>query len=192
MTDTFEKAPIVEQADQDAPIDQTTVNDQTASEPLPNELWLSRTIATLRGAVGEDAIQESYINKADSNRPCIIVPPNHWPAVASLLRDHEEFGLNYLRSVAGIDCETHMEIVYYLISLETQDEVCVKVKTDRDLPSIPSITHVWPTANWNEREIYDLFGIDFPGHPDLRRILMPDDWVGHPMRKDYEPLDSEV
>ncbi|MNG35626.1 NAD(P)H-quinone oxidoreductase subunit J [compost metagenome] len=83
-------------------------------------------------------------------------------------------------------------MAYHLLSLPHKHEYCVKVKTDRDQPSIPSVTPVWATANWNEREVYDLLGIDFPGHPNLVRIMMPDDWVGHPLRKDYEPLDPEV
>ncbi|MNG02001.1 NADH-quinone oxidoreductase subunit C/D [compost metagenome] len=91
-----------------------------------------------------------------------------------------------------MDQETHLEVAYHLLSLTHKHEYCVKVKTDRDQASIPSVTDVWPTANWNEREAFDLFGIDFPGHPNLVRIMMPDDWVGHPLRKDYEPLDPEV
>jgi NADH-quinone oxidoreductase subunit C len=66
------------------------------------------------------------------------------------------------------------------------------VKTNREEASIPSVTLLWSTANWNEREIFDLLGIDFPGHPDLRRIMMPDDWVGYPLRKDYVSIDPEV
>jgi NADH-quinone oxidoreductase subunit C len=85
-----------------------------------------------------------------------------------------------------------MEVVYHMISLVSKREVAVKVKTERDGASVYSATPVWATANWNEREIFDLLGIDFPGHPDMRRIMMPDDWVGYPLRKDYEPLDSEV
>ncbi|MCL6456613.1 MAG: NADH-quinone oxidoreductase subunit C [Gorillibacterium sp.] len=163
-----------------------------AQEPSPNQPRLDRMISIIREAAGEDAVSEAYINVIDGHRPYLVVPPVHWPVVAGLLRDHEELHLDYLRSVAGIDYEMHMEVGYYLISLDTKDEVCIKVKTNREQPSIPTISPIWPTANWNEREIYDLFGIDFPGHPDLRRILMPDDWIGHPMRKDYEPLDPEV
>lgn len=100
--------------------------------------------------------------------------------------------MNYLRNVSGTDQETHLEVAYHMLSLETKQDYCFKVKTEREAAAIPSVTPVWPTANWNEREIYDLLGIHFHGHPDLRRIMMPDDWVGHPLRKDYEPFDPEV
>lgn len=99
------------------------------------------------------------------------------------LRRHPELKLNYLRNLSGVDMESHMEVVYHLISLESKQEYCIKVKTDRENPSVASVTPLWPTANWNEREAYDLFGIDFPGHPDLRRIMMSDDWVGHPSQR---------
>nr|WP_277344927.1 NADH-quinone oxidoreductase subunit C [Paenibacillus thiaminolyticus] len=124
--------------------------------------------------------------------PTITVKNEHWLACASLLRHHPEWSCSYLRNLAGVDHETHLEVVYYFINLSTKAEAAVHVKTDREQPSIASVTPIWPTANWCEREVYDLLGIDFPGHPDLRRIMMPDDWVGHPLRKDYEPLDSEV
>jgi NADH-quinone oxidoreductase subunit C len=109
-----------------------------------------------------------------------------------VLKQHAELKLHYLRSVTGVDVETHMEVIYHLISFDSKQNYCFKVKTPRDQASVPSVTPIWSTANWNEREIYDLFGIEFTGHPDLRRIMMPDDWVGHPLRKDYEPLDPEV
>jgi NADH-quinone oxidoreductase subunit C len=83
-------------------------------------------------------------------------------------------------------------VVYYPLNMERRETYCIKVRTDREQPSVASVTPLWETANWNEREIFDLLGIDFPGHPDLRRIMMSDDWVGHPLRKDYVPLDPEV
>ncbi|WP_324617899.1 NADH-quinone oxidoreductase subunit C [Cohnella cholangitidis] len=116
----------------------------------------------------------------------------HWSKAAPLFRNHEVLNCNYLRNVSGVDYETYMEVVYYPLNLNNREGYCVKVRTDRDNPTVQSVTPIWETANWNEREIYDLLGIDFPGHPDLRRIMMPDDWVGHPLRKDYVPLDPEV
>lgn len=161
-------------------------------EPSPHQPLLDRTLSILREALGNDAVTESRINVVDSHRPYLVIAAEHWPAAAVVLRDNEKLRMDYLRSLAAVDYEEHMEVGYYLISLNSKQELCIKVKTGREMPSIPSIATVWPTANWSEREIYDLFGIDFPGHPDLRRILMPDDWVGHPLRKDYEPLDPEV
>ncbi|MNH34078.1 NADH-quinone oxidoreductase subunit C/D [compost metagenome] len=97
-----------------------------------------------------------------------------------------------MRNVSGVDYIAYLEVVYHVVSLERGCDAAVKVRTERENASVYSATPVWAAANWNEREIFDLLGIDFPGHPDLRRIMMPDDWVGHPLRKDYEPLDSEV
>ncbi|MFC5451430.1 NADH-quinone oxidoreductase subunit C [Paenibacillus aestuarii] len=146
----------------------------------------------MKADVGEDAVVDAFINEKDGHRPYVVINSRRWTEAALTLRDHEELQCNYLRNLSGVDQETHLEVVYHLLSLGSRREYCVKVKTDRDQPSIPSATPIWPTANWNEREVYDLLGIDFPGHPDLRRIMMPDDWVGHPLRKDYEPLDPEV
>jgi NADH-quinone oxidoreductase subunit C len=161
-------------------------------EPSPKQPLLDRAVQILRDHVGEDAVMEAFINEKDGHLPYIIIHPSKWAECAEVLRHHEEFKLDYLRNVAGVDMETHLEVVYHFLSMETKNEFCVKVRTDREAPSVPSVTPVWATANWNEREIYDLFGIDFPGHPDLRRIMMPDDWVGHPLRKDYEAIDPEV
>ncbi|WJH36277.1 NADH-quinone oxidoreductase subunit C [Paenibacillus sp. CC-CFT747] len=160
--------------------------------PSPNQPRLDRVVELLKEAVGAEAVAEAYINEKDGDCPTLVMAPEQWVAAAGLLKTHEELRQNYLRNVTGTDMETHLEVVYHLISLETKQEYCVKVKTDRDQPSVPSVTPVWATANWNEREIYDLLGVDFPGHPDLRRIMMPDDWVGYPLRKDYEPIDPEV
>ncbi|MEX2416362.1 MAG: NADH-quinone oxidoreductase subunit C [Paenibacillaceae bacterium] len=160
--------------------------------PSPNQPKLDQIVQIIREGIGEQAVVEAYINERDRELPCLIIDKNHWHETALLLRDHPELKLHYLRNVTGTDQETHMEVVYYLINLNHKQDYCIKVKTDRDGGEVPSVTTVWQTANWNEREIYDLLGIIFTGHPDLRRIMMPDDWVGYPLRKDYEPLDPEV
>lgn len=161
-------------------------------EPSPKQPVLDALVDLLKAEVAEDAVEAAVINEENGHLPTITVKNEHWLACASLLRHHPEWSCNYLRNLAGADHETHLEVVYYFINLSTKAEAAVHVKTDREQPSIASVTPIWPTANWCEREVYDLLGIDFPGHPDLRRIMMPDDWVGHPLRKDYEPLDSEV
>ncbi|WP_082034091.1 NADH-quinone oxidoreductase subunit C [Cohnella kolymensis] len=160
--------------------------------PSPNQPRLDRVVALLRELVAEDAVEEAYINEPNDHLPTLVVKNDRWLQAAGLFRNHAELGCNYLRNVSGVDYETHMEVVYYPLSLESRHVYCVKVKADRENASVASVTPIWETANWNEREIYDLLGIDFPGHPDLRRIMMPDDWVGHPLRKDYVPLDPEV
>jgi NADH-quinone oxidoreductase subunit C len=166
--------------------------DDGPKEPSPNQPLLDRVVAILKESVGDDVVEQAYINEMDGHRPYLVIKNDRWRETATVLRDHAELKCDYLRNLSGVDQETHMEVAYYLLSLASKREYAVKVKTDRDNPRIPSVTPIWDTANWNEREVYDLYGIDFPGHPDLRRIMMPDDWVGHPLRKDYEPLDPEV
>ncbi|RED57678.1 NADH-quinone oxidoreductase subunit C [Cohnella lupini] len=161
-------------------------------EPSPNQPRLDRVAAILRELVSEDAVEEAYINEPNDHLPTLVVKNEFWLKSAELFRNHEELSCSYLRNVSGVDYETHMEVVYYPLNMDTRHCYCLKVRTSRDQPTVSSVTPIWETANWNEREIYDLLGIDFPGHPDLRRIMMPDDWVGHPLRKDYVPLDPEV
>jgi len=161
-------------------------------EPSRNQPLLDRIVAVLNEFVGPDAIEKAEINEKSGEIPTLTVKADRWFQAAEMLKLNPELSMNYLRNVSGVDQETHLEVVYHFISLTSKKEVCVKVKTERDAPSVPSVTPLWATADWPEREIYDLLGIDFPGHPDLKRIMLPDDWVGHPLRKDYEPLDPEV
>jgi len=166
--------------------------EEKPKEPSPKQPVLDRLVDILKEHAGADAIEEAYVNEASRHLPTVIVKADFWTEVATILRDHAELKLHYLRNVTGVDRETHMEVIYQLINLETKQDYAVKVKTDRDQPAVPSATPVWSTANWPEREIYDLLGVDFPGHPDLRRIMMADDWEGYPLRKDYSPADPEV
>jgi NADH-quinone oxidoreductase subunit C len=121
----------------------------------------------------------------------LLIAPDAIAEVCRALRDAPELRFNFLADVTAVDWperEPRFDVVYHLLSLETRAVVRLKVRVgepDEDEPSVPSVTPIWPTANWYEREIYDLFGIAFAGHPDLRRILMPTDWVGNPLRKDY-------
>ncbi|WP_224726772.1 NADH-quinone oxidoreductase subunit C [Paenibacillus vietnamensis] len=160
--------------------------------PSPRQPELDEIVSLLKREVHEDAVLEAYVNELNGDMPTVVADGGRWREAAGLLKKHERLGFDYLRNVSGVDYETHMEVVYHLVSLGSKRELAVKVRTEREAASVSSATPVWASANWNEREIYDLLGIDFPGHPDLRRIMMPDDWVGHPLRKDYEPHDPEV
>lgn len=165
---------------------------EAPKEPSRRQPDLDRVVRILSEALGAEAIQKAALNELNSDMPTIVLDKASWTKAAPLLRDREELRFNYLRNVSGVDYETHLEVVYHLLSMTSKVDIAIKLRTDREEASIPSATPTWSTANWNEREIFDLLGIDFPGHPDMRRIMMPDDWVGHPLRKDYEPLDSEV
>ena len=111
--------------------------------------------------------------------------------ICRALRDDPALQYNFLSTITAVDWlerEPRYDIVYHLMSLSSGAVVRLKIQVGDDeqpQPEAPSVTSVWPAANWYEREVYDLFGIRFAGHPDLRRIEMPDDWVGHPLRKDY-------
>jgi NADH-quinone oxidoreductase subunit C len=161
-------------------------------EPSPNQPKLDRLVAILKEQIGEDAVVEAWINEMDRHTPTVVADKNRWHDIALLLRDHPELKLHYLRNLSGVDYETHLEAVYHLVNLQETLTYCFKVRTDREQAEIPSVADVWSGANWNEREAYDLLGIRFTGHPNLVRIMLPDDWVGHPLRKDYVPVDPEV
>jgi len=112
--------------------------------------------------------------------------------VARFLRDDPQLQFNFL-NLCGVDYlgrDPRFEVVYHLLSFKTYDRICLKVGLPEDNPTVPTLTELWPGANWQERETYDMFGIVFEGHPSLVRILMPDDWEGHPQRKDV-PLGYE-
>lgn len=116
--------------------------------------------------------------------------PEHLLAVLRFLRDDPVLRFDFLQNLTAVDWPQRppageLEVVYHLHSYPLGHEAVVKVTVPRDRPRLPSAAGLWRNANWLEREQFDLFGVVFEGHPDLRRLLLPDDWVGHPMRKDY-------
>ena len=118
----------------------------------------------------------------------IRIRANHLRSVCEFLRDAPELSFKYLSDITAVDCypnEPRFEVVYHLHSLETFRRLRLKVRIPGDNPKVETVVTLWPGANAFEREIFDLFGIRFEGHPYLRRILLPEDWEGHPLRKDY-------
>jgi NADH-quinone oxidoreductase subunit C len=108
----------------------------------------------------------------------------------AFLLENQDLKMNYLSSISGVDRTDHIEIVYFVSSFEYKHKLTVKTKVDRSGGKIDSLQHLIPAANWFEREIWELFGVDFVGHPDLRRFLLPDDWnQGNPMLRDWEGED---
>ncbi|MFD1397544.1 NADH-quinone oxidoreductase subunit C [Kroppenstedtia eburnea] len=161
-------------------------------EPSPLQPLLDRFVKVLTEGVGSEAVEEAYINRPGGDRPTLVISPEKWLEVARLLLEEESLAFDYLENLSGVDEEDHMEILYHLTSLTHGHDICVKVKTGREEAEVPSVTGVWRAADWHEREIYDLLGVRFTGHPNLERILMPKGWVGHPLRKDYKPYDGGV
>ena len=124
------------------------------------------------------------------NETTVVLDPRALIKICRFLRDDPDLAFDFLSDVTGVDrlklpqSSPRFEIVYHLYSLPHKRRLRLKVRVDEG-ETVPTVTGVWETANWHEREVYDLFGVSFDGHPDLRRILMPDDWEGHPLRKDY-------
>jgi NADH-quinone oxidoreductase subunit C len=117
-----------------------------------------------------------YIDRANIREACVV------------LKDDPECVFNFLSDVTCVDwypAEPRFEVIYHLLSIPRKERVRLKVRLNSSSPAVESLTSVWPGANYFEREVFDLFGVRFTGHPHLRRILMPEDWEGHPLRKDY-------
>lgn len=118
----------------------------------------------------------------------VLVPREHLRRVAEYLAVEPSLRFSFLSDITVVDrfpVDPRFEVNYQLLSLDRKERLRLRVQVSGQDPVAPSVTGVWPTANWHERESYDLFGIRFEGHPHLTRILMPDDWEGHPLRKDY-------
>jgi NADH-quinone oxidoreductase subunit C len=140
---------------------------------------IARLQARFPGVIGElvPAVAE----------PWATVDAAALPEVCAFLRDDAGLRFDCLTSQTAVDrpADGKIEVVYHLFSYPYRHHLVLKVDTPRAAPSVPTVEAVWPAANWLERETFDLFGVDFPGHSDLRRIMLPEDWVGHPLRKDY-------
>ncbi len=116
----------------------------------------------------------------------LLVPPTEFHQVMDALRYNAEFHFNYLFCLTCIDWKTHFMMVYHLLSRTHRHNIVVKAKLDniKD-PKIDTVADIWQTANFHEREVYDLFGVKFNNHPDLRRLFLTEDWDGYPLRKNY-------
>jgi NADH-quinone oxidoreductase subunit C len=140
----------------------------------------------LAGELGDAALETVYFR----NRATLIVDPARIRDVLASLR---EKGYAFLASVHGVDHypeEPRLGVIYELLDMDSVDRITVKLRVPLDAPTVDSVSEEWPTANHQEREVYDMFGVVFEGHPDLRRILMPEDYEGHPQRRDF-PLGGE-
>jgi NADH/F420H2 dehydrogenase subunit C len=115
-----------------------------------------------------------------------FVEPLEWKTVAQQLRTLSGLDFDFLFCVTCVDWKTHFTMVYHLTSTIHRHSIVVKVKLNHDKPEIETVSDIWKTANFHEREQYDLFGVIFLNHPDLRRLLLTDDFVGYPLRKDFE------
>ncbi|WP_226086195.1 NADH-quinone oxidoreductase subunit C [Mesobacillus sp. S13] len=161
-------------------------------KPSPNQPYLDKYVKAITDNLGDDILEDSYINPLSKDVPTLVAKRESYYRLAEFLKYNELLGFDYLSEIHGTDFQTHMEVYVHLYSYKNRQSVALKVKLDRDQPVIESLANLWAGANWPECEAYDLLGIKFEGHPNLHRIMLGEDWVGHPLRKDYEPYDVEV
>ncbi len=139
---------------------------------------------SLKSSLGEEKVLDVVTDALD---PYIRLAPDVVRTAARTLRDDPTLAFDFLMCLSGVDYikDGEIELVYHLFSFKHRHRITVKVRVPRENPRLPSVTPIWPGANFHEREVFDLYGVVFDGHPDLRRILLPEDWEGHPLRKDY-------
>jgi NADH-quinone oxidoreductase subunit C len=138
-----------------------------------------------------DAVEDVATFRGDIS---VHIRANHLRAACEFLRDEPALTFKYLSDITAVDHypgEPRFETVYHILSFETNERLRLKVRIPGDEPRVDSLVPIWPSAQAFECEIFDLFGIQFTGHPDLRRILLPEDWEGHPLRKDY-PVQGSI
>ena len=144
---------------------------------MTNELIKSKVLDLLPSATFDET----------SEWLTILIEPQQWKAFAHQLRLGNGFNFDYLFCVTCIDWKTHFTMVYHLTSTTFRHNIVLKTKLDRNNPEIETISNIWKTAIFHEREVYEMFGVNFINHPDLRLLILPDGWEGkNPMRKDFE------
>ncbi len=165
--------------------------EEKEEKPSPNQPYLDKYVKVIEEHLGKHVLENAYINRLSKDVPTLVAKKDTYYKVAEFLKYNEQLSFDYLSELHGTDFQTHMEVYVHLYSYKNRQSVALKVKIDRDHPVIDSLVPLWPGANWPECEAYDLLGIRFEGHPQLIRIFLGENWVGYPLRKDYEPYDME-
>jgi NADH-quinone oxidoreductase subunit C len=142
----------------------------------------------LKTEFGEDVVFDFHPVSAKDRDAWMQIAPFEIERIGEYLKTTQGLSFDYLECITGVDYPDLKKIVvvYHIYSYTLRHRVVLKAFLDREDPAMVSLVNVWSTANWQERECFDLLGVLFEGHPDLRRLLLPDDWEGHPLRKDYE------
>jgi NADH-quinone oxidoreductase subunit C len=157
---------------------------------LPDATGLELIAADVRDKIGDEAVVGTIYYREQAT---LDVAPAAVKDVLVYLKEHAGEPFDRLMSVHGVDYlpdEPRLGVHYELLSMERVDRLRVRTRMGIDNPVVPTVSDIYPTANFQEREVYDFFGVDFDGHPDLRRILLPEDYVGHPQRRDF-PIGGE-
>jgi len=157
--------------------------------PRPYGVWFDEVMDALEEAYPgfDDAIERVVVDRGEMT---LHIRPERIAEVCQIMRDDASLRFEFCSSVSGVDYlgepdGRRLHAVYHLVSMTYRRRIRLEAAVSVDRPQLPSVTAVYPTADWQEREAYDMFGIVFDGHPNLTRILMPDDWEGFPQRKDY-------
>lgn len=150
----------------------------------------------LREQFGGEKILEHVVTGDEAKGfrdPFILVQTEALPEVALFLKNDERMQFDLLHLVSGVEWPDSYESVYHIWSMRQRHWAILKVRIAKENPRVPSLAGIWPAADWHERETYDLMGIVYEGHPNLKRILLPENWEGHPLRKDYiSPTHEEL
>lgn len=157
---------------------------------IPKELENDSTVKRFTERWG-DALEEIVFFQGETT---LVVDRARIAEICQFARDDEALRFDLLADLCGVDrlpAEPRFEVNYHLLSLSRAKRLRLKIRVPENPGKLPSVTSVWPTANWHEREVFDLLGLLFEGHPDLHRILCPEEWNGHPLRKDYPMLGYE-
>jgi NADH-quinone oxidoreductase subunit C len=163
-----------------------TMEDPDAEELPQRVLPDNETIATLVGPFeSAEVVERSYVS-SDTTYFTISIPVDEWVAFAEAAKVNSFDAFSDLFAIDHFTEAPRFEVVLNLVSMSTRERIVVSTRVPYDDPTVPTLTDVFVGANFYEREAFDLLGIDFPGHPDLTRILLPDEWEGHPLRKDYD------
>jgi NADH-quinone oxidoreductase subunit C len=181
MTD--EKRPDAEPGSAPAPAPPAAPKAEPLKAPVP-----SRAVDRIREIFPDQVVEVGY----HVGEPIVRLKRDRFVEIATFLRDDPDLRFDYLSNLTAVHWPKKplpFEVVYHLFSIAKRHRVTLKIEL-ADGEQTPTACGVWPTANWHEREVFDLFGIRFLGHPDMTRILMTDEWVGHPLRKDY-PLEGK-
>lgn len=158
---------------------------EIVSTPAPLGGYFDEIVDALRELLGEEAVRAVVVDRGELT---VYIAPDRTAEVCKAMRDDEGLRFELCDSVSGVDYpdqRNRLHVVYHLTSMTYRRRVRLETAVGLDHPVVQSVAEVYPTADWQEREAYDMFGVVFEGHPHLTRILMPDDWEGHPQRKDY-------
>jgi NADH-quinone oxidoreductase subunit C len=144
----------------------------------------------IAGLLTEHFGEKILESKPEDMNPWGLVDHNSILEICQFLRLDGRLFMDHLELLGGVDYKEYIEVVYIVYSMKHRHRYTLKCRLSREYPKIPTVESIWAVANWHEREAFDMFGVVFEGHSDLRRILCPDDWEGYPLRKDYKTPES--